>query len=96
MSTSTKLSRRGDFPFETHLNYIGKGTKTFEGPVAPFQDQFHATFELTAGLTDQISVGFMQLNARRPGSSLEYVCGWRFLPHPICCHGPGTYPSIWG
>ena len=72
--------RRGDFTFETHLNYIGKGTKTFEGPVAPFQDQFHMTFELTAGLTDQVSVGFMQLNARRPGDSLEYA-GWRVLPH---------------
>lgn len=72
--------RRGGFTFETHLNYIGKGTKTFEGPVAPFQDQFHATFELTAGLTDHVSVGFMQLNARRPGDSLEYA-GWRVLPH---------------
>jgi hypothetical protein len=72
--------KRGDFTFETHLNYIGKGTTTFNGPVAPFQDQLHATFELTAGLTNHVSVGFMQLNARRPGDSLEYA-GWRVLPH---------------
>jgi hypothetical protein len=26
------------------------------------------------------SIGFMELNARRPGNSLEYA-GWRFLPH---------------
>jgi hypothetical protein len=47
--------RRGQFTFETHLNYVGKGTRTFEGPVAPFQDQLHMTFELTAGLTDYAS-----------------------------------------
>ncbi|HEY2014865.1 MAG TPA: hypothetical protein VGH38_15265 [Bryobacteraceae bacterium] len=72
--------RRGDFTFETHLNYVGNGTKIFDGPVAPFQDQFHMTVELTAGLTDHTSLGFMQLNARRPGGSLEYA-GWRVLPH---------------
>ena len=81
MSTSTETqARRLYVARDTHLNYVGKGTKTFEGPVAPFQDQFHATFELTAGLTDHVSIGFMQLNARRPGNSLEYA-GWRFLPH---------------
>jgi len=72
--------KRGDFTFETHLNYVGVGTKTSDGTVAPFQDQFHATFELTAGLTDHTSVGFMQLNARKPGGSWDYA-GWRVLPH---------------
>lgn len=72
--------RRGEFTFETHLNYIGKGIRTSDGPVAPFQDQFHMTFELTAGLTDYASIGFMQLNARHPDNSLEYA-GWRMLPH---------------
>ena len=32
---------------ETHINYIGKGTKFFEGAVAPTSNQFHLTFELT-------------------------------------------------
>jgi hypothetical protein len=71
---------RGQFTFETHLNYVGSGTKTSDGPVAPFDDQFHMTFELTAGLTDHTSIGFMQLNAHRPDHSLEYA-GWRVLPH---------------
>jgi hypothetical protein len=71
---------RGDFTFETHLNFVGSGSKTFDGPVAPSQDQFHMTFELTGGLTDWASVGFMQLNAHRPGSLMQYA-GWRVLPH---------------
>jgi len=70
----------GQFTLETHLNYVGSGTKDDEGSVAPFQDQFHLTMELTAGLTDQLSIGFMELNARRPENSLEYA-GWRVLPH---------------
>jgi hypothetical protein len=82
--------RRGEFTFETHLNYVGSGTKVFEGPVAPFQDQLHMTFELTAGLSDYASLGFMQLNARRAGHPLEYA-GWRVLPHfyaPRSWHWP--------
>ena len=38
------------------------------------------TFEWTAGLSDWASLGFMQLNARRPGGGLDYA-GWRVLPH---------------
>lgn len=78
------------FTFETHLNYIGIGTKMFNGPLAPTQDQFHTTFELTAGLTDYASIGFMQLNATRPGTSFQYA-GWRVLPHfyaPRSWHWP--------
>jgi len=82
--------RRGQFTFETHLNYVGKGSKNFEGFVAPFFDQLHMTFELTAGLTDYASLGFMQLNARRVGHALDYA-GWRVLPHfyvPRSWHWP--------
>ena len=82
--------RRCEFTFEAHLNYVGRGTKIFEGPVAPFRDQFHMTLEMTAGLADNVSLGFMQLNARRPGHSLEYA-GWRLLPHfyaPKSWHWP--------
>jgi hypothetical protein len=73
---------RGQFTFETHLNYVGKGTRTFEGPVAPFQDQLHMTFELTAGLTDYASLGFMQLNARRVGHTLDFA-GWGWSPSSL-------------
>jgi hypothetical protein len=80
----------GQFTLETHFNYTGSGTKNYEGSVAPFQHQFHATVELTAGLTDHISIGFMELNAHRPDHSLQYA-GWRVLPHfyvPEAWHWP--------
>ena len=70
----------GAFTLETHLNYVGVGSKTFQGPVAPFHDQIHITYELTGGITDDISFGFMLLSARRPGSGIDYA-GWRVLPH---------------
>jgi hypothetical protein len=70
----------GAFTLEAHLNYVGLGTKTFDGPVAPFNNQMHMTYELTGGITDNISLGFMLLSARRPGSGLDYA-GWRLLPH---------------
>ena len=70
----------GAFTLETHLNYVGVGTKTFEGPVAPFNHQFHMTYELTGGITNNVSLGFMLLSAKRPGCGLDYA-GWRVLPH---------------
>src|SRR5436305_4244341 len=42
--------------------------------------QFHMTYELTAGITDQTSLGFMFLTGRRIHHGLEYA-GWRLLPH---------------
>jgi len=80
----------GQFTLETHLNYVGSGTREYDGPVAPFNDQLHVTMELTAGLTPNTSIGFMELNARRPGNSFEYA-GWRVLPHfyvPESWHWP--------
>ncbi|HTS24632.1 MAG TPA: hypothetical protein VMH81_02085 [Bryobacteraceae bacterium] len=46
-----------------------KGTRTFSGTVAPFHDQLSFHFRVAAGLTGHISVGVMQLNARRPGGA---------------------------
>ena len=70
----------GAFTLETHLNYVGAGSKTFEGPVAPSENQFHMTYELTGGITDHVSLGVMLLSAKRPGYGLDYA-GWRILPH---------------
>lgn len=71
----------GNFTLETHLNYVGIGTKTADGTVAPSNNQFHMTFELTGGLTNNIALGVMLLTAERPsGPALEYA-GWRILPH---------------
>jgi hypothetical protein len=71
----------GQFTLEQHLNYWAIGSKQSDGTVAPTNDQFHMTYEITGGITKQISLGLMQLNGVRPGGSgLEYA-GWRLLPH---------------
>jgi hypothetical protein len=71
----------GQFTLEQHLNYWGIGSKQSDRTVAPTNDQFHMTYEITGGITRQISLGLMQLSGVRPGGSgLEYA-GWRLLPH---------------
>lgn len=71
---------KGLWNLETHINYIGKGTRKFEGPVAPTNNQFHLTFELTRGLTENFEMAGYLVLAHRPGNeTLEYV-GWRLRP----------------
>ncbi|HEX2713996.1 MAG TPA: hypothetical protein VHM88_17520 [Candidatus Acidoferrales bacterium] len=71
----------GAYTLEAHLNFVGKGTTSFEGTVAPTHHQFHMTYELTRGITAHFSMGIMLLSAVRPGGSgLEYA-GVRLLPH---------------
>jgi hypothetical protein len=71
----------GGFTLEGHFNFVIIGTNSFDGPVAPTNHQFHMTGELTGGITDHISLGFMLLSAVRPaGDGLDYA-GWRVLPH---------------
>jgi hypothetical protein len=64
----------GEFTFENHLNYVARSA------TAATQSVFHDTYELTAGVTDDVSIGVMQLNARRPGGPLQSA-GWRLVPH---------------
>ncbi|HEY9431281.1 MAG TPA: hypothetical protein VI260_07455 [Blastocatellia bacterium] len=68
---------KGRWNLETHINYIGKGTKFFEGPVAPTNNQFHLTFELTRGITNLFETAAYLLTAHRPGAGYEFA-GWRF------------------
>lgn len=71
----------GRFSLEQHLNYNIIGTKEFDGEIAPSNNQFHMTYELTGGIHPNISLGVMVLSAVRPGGpGLEYA-GWRLLPH---------------
>ncbi|HET9529347.1 MAG TPA: hypothetical protein VFQ92_03275 [Blastocatellia bacterium] len=70
---------KGMWNLETHLNYVGRGTRVFEGPVAPTHNQFHLTFELTRGLTDHVELAGYLVLAARPGGGFEYV-GWRVRP----------------
>lgn len=80
---------KGMWNLETHMNYIGKGTRTFEGPVAPTNDQFHLTFELTRGLTENFEMaGYLVLAHRPGGDTLDYV-GWRLRPRV-------SVPKSWG
>lgn len=82
---------KGMWNLETHINYIGKGTKTFDGPVAPTNNQFHLTFELTRGLTDNFEMaGYLVLAHRPGGDTLDYVA-CRFRPRvsvPKSWHWP--------
>ena len=78
----------GQFTLEQHLNYWAIGSKVSDGTLAPTNDQLHMTYELTGAITDQISLGFMQLNAVLPGQGFEYA-GWRVLPHFYA-------PESWG
>src|ERR1700721_2550881 len=55
----------GEFTFENHLNYVAQGA----APAT--QNVFHDTYELTAGLTGDVSFGDMQLTAKSPGWPLE-------------------------
>jgi hypothetical protein len=64
----------GELTFENHMNYVEQGA------TAATQSIFHDTYELTAGIANDVSFGVMQLNARRPGGPLESA-GWRLVPH---------------
>jgi hypothetical protein len=73
---------------ETHLNYIGRGTREFDGPVAPTEHQFHLTFELTHGITDHFEMAVYQVFAHREGGGFDFV-GWRVRPRI-------SLPEDWG
>ena len=70
---------RGMWNLETHLNYILRGTKSFEGTVAPTNNQFHLTYELTHGITDHFELAGYLVLAHRPGVGHEFA-GWRIRP----------------
>ena len=70
----------GGFSLEEHVNYVQSGTANSDGSVAPTSRQLHVSSELTGGITNHISLGFMVMTARLPRASMEYA-GWRVLPH---------------
>jgi hypothetical protein len=70
---------KGLWNLETHINYVGRGTKAFEGKVAPTENQFHLTFELTRGITDTFEMAGYLVLAHRPDGGFEYV-GTRIRP----------------
>jgi hypothetical protein len=72
---------KGRWNLETHLNYIGRGSKEPEGTVAPTNNQTHMTYELTHGITDYFELAWYLVLARRPGmdTPMEYA-GTRLRP----------------
>jgi hypothetical protein len=70
---------RGRWNLETHLNYVARGVREYEGPVAPTQGQTHLTFELTRGISRYFEVAGYLVTARRQGRAGE-LAGWRVRP----------------
>ena len=66
---------KGRWNLETHLNYVSKGTTTWEGPMAPTEGQFHTTFELTRGITDNFELAGYLLFGSYTGGSFQWAGG---------------------
>jgi hypothetical protein len=69
----------GRWNLETHLNYVARGIRDFEGSVAPSEGQTHLTFELTRGLWTYFELAGYLVTARREGTAGE-LAGWRLRP----------------
>lgn len=70
---------KGKWNLETHFNQITHGTKHFDGTVAPTNGQFHLTWELTRGITENFEMAGYLVTAVRPGAGYEFA-GWRLRP----------------
>ena len=70
---------KGKWSLETHVNYVSKGTTTWNGPMAPTEGQFHTTFELTRGITDDFELAGYLLLGSYTGGSFQYA-GARIRP----------------
>jgi hypothetical protein len=70
---------KGRWNLETHLNYVSKGTTVWEGPMAPTEGQFHTTFELTRGITDNFELAGYLLFGSYTGGSFQWA-GARIRP----------------
>lgn len=79
---------KGEWNLETHFNFIARGTKEFDGTVAPTDHTFHLTFELTRGITDHFELAGYLMLAQRPGGGFEYA-GTRIRPRI-------RLPESWG
>lgn len=79
---------KGKYNLESHINVIASGTKEFDGNVAPSDNQFHLTLELTRGLTDHVELAGYLVLAARPGGGFEYA-GARVRPR-------FRLPEAWG
>jgi hypothetical protein len=72
-----ETAHRGEWELGMHLNYTARGTRDFDGSVAPTDDQAHFTLELTHGFTNFLEFAAYGLTAYRPGHGFD-AAGWRF------------------
>ena len=70
---------KGKWNLETHFNQITRGTKHFEDTVAPTNGQYHLTWELTRGITENFEMAGYLVTAVRAGGGYEFA-GWRLRP----------------
>lgn len=68
------------FNLETHLNYVGRGSKTFDGTAAPTNNQLHMTYELTHGITEHFELAGYLVTGRRPRGGAWDFAAWRVRP----------------
>lgn len=79
---------RNKWSLETHINFIAKGTKEFDGSAAATHHQGHLTFELTRGITEHFEVAGYLVLAVRPEGGFEFA-GTRIRPR-------FSVPKEWG
>jgi hypothetical protein len=70
----------GAYSLEAHFNFDPQGSAARDGTLLPTENQTHLTLEPTAGLSDNLAIGFMFLSAWEPGNAPQFA-GWRVLPH---------------
>jgi len=69
-------AHRGEWELEAYVNHLSRGTKAFDGPVAPTDDQWRFAAQVTRGISDHCELAGYLLGAQVPGYGLEYA-GWR-------------------
>jgi len=83
------------------LNLDTQGTGRRDGDLLPTEYQTHVTLEPTFGLSEDLALGFMFLNAWEPGYSPQFAVDrefsrWQIAFNPVferALHGPGTAHS---
>jgi hypothetical protein len=69
-------AHRGEWGLEAYVNHLSRGTRAFDGSVAPTDDQWRFAAQVTRGITDHWEIAAYLLGAQVPGYGLEYA-GWR-------------------
>src|SRR3954469_18493795 len=69
-------AHRGEWEVEGYVNYLSRGTKAFDGAVAPTDNQWRFAAQLTRGITSHWEIAAYVLGARVPGDGFAYA-GWR-------------------